>query len=39
LRGEYRGFVYKDPDFGIKGLNSDTWTHTAQPSAGVVYRF
>jgi opacity protein-like surface antigen len=39
LRGEYRGFVYKDPDFGIKGFNTDTWTHTAQPSAGVVYRF
>lgn len=39
LRGEYRGFVYKNPDFGSGGLNTDSWTHTAQPSAGVVYRF
>jgi opacity protein-like surface antigen len=39
LRGEYRGFVYKNPDFAIGGLNTVTWTHTAQPSAGVVYRF
>lgn len=39
LRGEYRGFVYKNPDFGIGDLNTDSWTHIAQPSAGVVYRF
>jgi opacity protein-like surface antigen len=39
LRAEYRGFVYKDPDFGLQGLKADTWTHTAQPSAGIVYRF
>ncbi len=39
LRAEYRGFIYKSPDFGIRGLNTDTWTHTAQPSAGIAYRF
>ena len=39
LRGEYRGFVYKNPDFGIRALNTDSWTHTAQPSAGIVFRF
>jgi opacity protein-like surface antigen len=39
LRAEYRGFVYKDPDFGVRSLNTDSWTHTAQPSAGVVFRF
>jgi outer membrane immunogenic protein len=39
LRAEYRGFVYKDPDFGLQSLKTDTWTHTSQPSAGVVYRF
>ena len=39
LRGEYRGYVYKDADFGIRALNTDTWTHTAQPSAGIVFRF
>jgi outer membrane immunogenic protein len=39
LRAEYRGFVYKAPDFGVAGLNNDTWTHSAQPSAGIVVRF
>ena len=39
LRAEYRGFVYKSPDFGLKGLNTAAWTHTAQPSAGIAYRF
>jgi len=39
LRAEYRGYVYKDADFGIRGLNTDSWTHTAQPSAGIVFRF
>ena len=39
LRAEYRGFVYKAPDFGLQSLKSDSWTHTAQPSAGIAYRF
>jgi opacity protein-like surface antigen len=39
LRAEYRGFVYKDPNFGVQSLKSAAWTHTAQPSAGIVYRF
>jgi len=39
LRAEYRGFVYKRPDFGLVGLNSNVTTHTAQPSAGLVFRF
>jgi opacity protein-like surface antigen len=39
LRAEYRGFVYKDPDFGLRALNTDSWTHTAQPSAGIVFHF
>ena len=39
LRAEYRGFVYKAPSFNLTSLNSDAWTHTAQPSAGIVYRF
>jgi opacity protein-like surface antigen len=39
VRAEYRGFVYQNPDFGLGSLNNDTWTHTAQPSAGFVYRF
>ena len=39
LRGEYRGLVYKVPDFDVPGLNPDSWTHVAQPSAGIVFRF
>jgi opacity protein-like surface antigen len=39
VRAEYRGFVYKNPDFGLTALNTDSWTHTAQPSAGIVFRF
>jgi opacity protein-like surface antigen len=39
LRAEYRGYVYKDADFGIRSLNTDNWTHTAQPSAGIAFRF
>jgi opacity protein-like surface antigen len=39
VRAEYRGFVYKNPDFGLRALNTDSWTHTAQPSAGIVFRF
>lgn len=39
LRAEYRGFVYKNPDFGLHALNTDSWTHTAQPTAGIVFHF
>jgi opacity protein-like surface antigen len=39
LRAEYRGFVYKSPSFNLASLKTDTWTHTAQPSAGIVFRF
>jgi opacity protein-like surface antigen len=39
LRAEYRGFVYKIPDFQLPGLASDNFTHLAQPSIGLVWRF
>ncbi|SRR3989442_6187186 len=39
LRAEYRGLVYSTPDFGFKNPNTNTVTHTAQPSAGIVFRF
>jgi opacity protein-like surface antigen len=39
LRAEYRGLVYSAPDFGLSRLNTNTITHTAQPSAGIVFRF
>ena len=39
LRAEYRGFVYKAPDFGFGNLSTDKWTHMAVPSGGLVLRF
>jgi opacity protein-like surface antigen len=39
LRAEYRGFVYERPDFQLDALHSGATAHTAQPSAGVVFRF
>jgi len=39
LRAEYRGLVYNSPDFGVASLNTNTTTHTAQPSAGIVFHF
>ena len=39
LRAEYRGLLYKIPDFQIPGLSTDNFTHMAQPSVGLVWRF
>jgi opacity protein-like surface antigen len=39
FRAEYRGLVYKIPDFQLPGLSSDNFTHLAQPSVGLVWRF
>jgi outer membrane immunogenic protein len=39
LRAEYRGYVFKAPDFNVASLNTNGWAHTAQPSAGIVFRF
>lgn len=39
LRAEYRGLVYERPDFGLAALHSGATAHTAQPSAGLVFRF
>lgn len=39
LKLEYRGHVFKTPDFKIGSLNLDTVTHVAQPSAGISLRF
>jgi opacity protein-like surface antigen len=39
LRMEYRGLVYKRPDFGLTLLDSDATAHTAQPSVGFSFRF
>lgn len=39
FRAEYRGLVYKAPNFNLASLNTGSWNHSAQPSAGVVFHF
>ncbi len=39
IRAQYRGFVYKVPDFGVNQLKVDKYTHAAVPSAGLVVKF
>jgi len=39
LRFQYRGLVYKRPDFGLASWKSNATAHSAQPSAGFVIRF
>lgn len=39
VRAEYRGFLYKAPDFNVNALNLDKVTHLAQPSVGFYFRF
>ena len=39
LRSEYRGLVYKVPDFSLNNVNFDKLTHLAQPSVGFFVRF
>jgi opacity protein-like surface antigen len=39
VRAEYRGLVYKIPDFGVNNFNLDKFTHLAQPSVGIYFRF
>jgi opacity protein-like surface antigen len=39
LRAQFRGFVYKTPDFEMTSLKVDKYTHSAVPSAGLVFTF
>jgi outer membrane immunogenic protein len=39
LRAEYRGFVYRTPDFGFGALATSSVTHTAVPTVGLSFRF
>jgi hypothetical protein len=39
LRLQYRGLVYKAPDFNISGLFTGAYGHLAEPSAGIVIQF
>src|SRR5215468_2147683 len=39
VRAEYRGLLFKVPDFTVDALNLDKVTHLAQPSVGFFVRF
>jgi opacity protein-like surface antigen len=39
LRAQYRGFIYKIPDFEMTSLKVEKYTHSAVPSAGLVFTF
>jgi len=39
VRTEYRGLVFKTPDFTVNTLHLDKFTHLAQPSVGFFVRF
>jgi opacity protein-like surface antigen len=39
LRAQYRGFIYKIPDFETATLKVNKYTHSAVPSAGLVFLF
>jgi len=39
VRAQYRGFIYKIPDFEQASLKVDKHTHSAVPSAGLVFTF
>jgi hypothetical protein len=36
---QYRGFIYKIPDFEMASLKVNKYTHAAIPSAGLVFTF
>ena len=40
VRAEYRGFVYNSPTYDLASLNGmDRFTHRAEPSVGIGWRF
>ena len=39
LRLQYRGLLYKAPDFKVQNLFTGDQGHLAEPSAGIVIKF
>jgi len=39
VRLQYRGLVYKAPDFRVSDISTGSWTHSAEPSLGLMLRF
>jgi opacity protein-like surface antigen len=39
VRLQYRGLIYKAPDFGVSEISTGSWSHSAEPSIGLTYSF
>jgi outer membrane immunogenic protein len=39
LRFQYRGLIYKAPDFGVSDISTGSWSHSAEPSVGLTFHF
>ena len=39
LRAQFRGLIYKAPDFNVPGFSTGSWGHMAEPTVGLVFRF
>jgi len=39
LRVQYRGLIYKTPDFNLQNLFTGVRGHLAEPTAGIVFKF
>jgi opacity protein-like surface antigen len=39
VRAQYRGLIYKAPDFNLSNLFTGAHGHLAEPSVGLVFRF
>lgn len=39
FRVQYRGLLFRSPDFHTMDLNNQAYAHLAEPSVGVVFRF
>jgi opacity protein-like surface antigen len=39
VRAQYRGLLYKAPDFNVPGFSTGGWGHMAEPTVGLVFRF
>jgi outer membrane immunogenic protein len=39
LRVQFRGLIYKSPDFGVSAVSTGSWAHTAEPSVGITWHF
>jgi outer membrane immunogenic protein len=39
VRAQFRGLIYKAPDFNVPGFSTGGWGHMAEPTIGLVFRF